>query len=183
MYADGYADRKTIVTVNHRDGTQSDMESHEGAGVHSAFETNMIDRYADDLLEALRKLAKKPAKIMPVASGRAAAVAIVRLMDRSAKRIPPTDLVDAYIDAGARKIVAVYDVLWETYGDDTSKVMWDGAQVLASIWEGAWKAGGGNEYELDALGPITLKKLRVLYQSSKFVPSLDLDDIEAELVT
>ena len=44
MLADGYKDRPTTQTVNHRDGTTEEVESHLGAGVHSAYETAMIDR-------------------------------------------------------------------------------------------------------------------------------------------
>ena len=61
-------------------------------------------------------------------------------MDRTARKVPPKKLVDAFIRAGGTKTVAVYDKLWDKFGDDTIAIMADGARVLGMIWESAWKS-------------------------------------------
>jgi hypothetical protein len=182
MHADGYADR-TYEVEKKKNGATEMVQTHAGAGVHSAYETAMIDRYASDIVEGLTKLStKKPKKLPAIGSGHDAGMAIIRLMDRSAKRIPPRALVDTYIEAGGTKTVAVYDALWETFGKATIDCMWDGARVLAAIWDGAWAAGAGDQVDPKQLKPRSLAKLKALYTNPKYIPSLDLDAIGDVLV-
>jgi S1/P1 Nuclease len=179
MYADGYADQET--DIEHRkEGTDEiyTEKSHVGAGVHSAYETSMIDRYAGEIVRGLSERAgRKPKKLPPIRTGHQAAMAVIHLMDRAAKAIAPRDIVDTFIDAGGTNSVAVYDALWDRFGTQTIHVMWDGAQVLATVWEGAWAAGGGEKIGVTELKARSLSKLKALYENPKFVPSLDLDAI------
>jgi hypothetical protein len=99
-------------------------------------------------------------------------------MQRSAKRIPPRKLVDAFLDAGGKSTVAVQDALWEDFGPKTIDTMTDGARVLARIWEGAWKKGNGNAIPTNELGMIEPDLLKTHYENLKFVESVDLDHIE-----
>jgi hypothetical protein len=180
--ADGYADQPTTVIKHHRDKPDTTETSHVGAGVHSAFETNMVDRYSAELREGLAKAAKPAPNKKFFATGKDAAMAVIQLMDRSAKRIPPKKLVDAFIAAGETKTVATYDALWEQFGDDTIAVMADGARVLAQVWESAWLAGSGETIAQAKLKPIDKKALMKIYQTPTFIPSLDLDHIGEVLV-
>jgi hypothetical protein len=62
----------------------------------------MVDRHDQDILtglDAALKIGRRPAI---VDSGQAAAVAVVKLMDRTAKAIDPKALVEAYA-AAAKK--------------------------------------------------------------------------------
>lgn len=185
MYADGYANQPTTVTVHHRDGTVTDEPSHVGKGIHSAFETNMVDRYAEEIVARVPGRigqAQQPALPARIHTGAEAALATIALMERAAKRIPPKDLVDAYVEAGGVKRVAVYDVLWEQFQDQTVDSMADGADVLALIWEGAWLAGDGDaQFNNAALGPRDFDALRAIYETKQFAPSLYLRDIAPEL--
>ena len=72
-----------------------------------------------------------------VTSGARAALATVELMDRSAKTLPPTDLMNAYIRAGGSNHAAERDALWENFHDETATVMTDGARVLGMLWKSA----------------------------------------------
>jgi hypothetical protein len=175
--ADGYADQETTVIKHHRDKPDTTETSHVGAGVHSAYETNMVDRYSEELRDGLVTAMGRTPNRSFFDTGKEAAVAIVQLMDRSARRIPPKKLVDAFIAAGETKTVAVYDALWEQFGDDTIAVMADGARVLAQLWESAWIAGRGDTIAAAKLKPIEKKALKKLYETPQFVPSLDLDQI------
>ncbi len=181
--ADGYADQPTTVEHTRRaTGETYEEDSHVGAGVHSAYETNMVDRFASELVAGLTKAIKEPSKgPKPVASGHEAAAAIVALMDRTAKRLPPEQLIQTYLKAGGKKAVAVYEALWDAYGDATIETMLDGSQVLAMIWDSAWSAGKGDSIPQGSLAAIKKETLQELYENTEFVPSLDLDHIGAVL--
>lgn len=164
IYADGY-----------KDGS--------GKGVHSVYETKMLDRHAGEIVPAIGEAIKKPpAHPLPkIKSGKEAALAVVNLMSRSARHIPPQDIVDAYIEAGGTPTAAVRDELWKRFGAKTVEVMTDGARVLARIWEGAWAAGKGGKILASELGPVKPSTLMKHYRNTKFVESLDLDHIGAVL--
>jgi len=178
ILADGYKDQKTTVTHHRRKtGDEYTTSSNVGAGVHSTYETKMIDRKAPEIVKRLDAAVKKgDDAIGKIKSGQDAALRIVELMDRTARRIPPKTLVDAYIDAGGTPVVGVQDSLWNTFGTKTIAVMADGARALAAIWTAAWD--GGN---LDAVGngpgAVDPRDLSDLYEDTKFVESLNLDAI------
>ncbi|MFN3648879.1 MAG: S1/P1 Nuclease [Armatimonadota bacterium] len=159
IYADGYPDGG-------------------GKGIHSAYETRMIDRYASDLRKGISQAVQDPGAPLPtIQTGKQAALAVIELMDRSAQRIPPTELVDKYIDAGGGASAKVLKALWDAFGDATIQAMADGARVLAQIWAGAWNAGQGDKITTGQLVGRDWGKLQTLYEDPDFVPSLDLDHI------
>ena len=122
-----------------------------GQGVHSAYESSMVDAFSTEILAGLQAtLTHRGAEQGPILSGRDAAVAVVRLMDRTAKTLPPADLIAVFAqtqvgpddpgpdgDPGrARHPVG-------TSAAATVKVMADGTRTLAAIWEAAFAAGKG----------------------------------------
>jgi hypothetical protein len=146
--------------------------------VHSTYETKMIDRHSQDVMLGIAAQIGQGAPALPaIQSGNEAGIAIINLMERTANRIHPTDLVDAFVNAGGQTTVAVQDALWEQFGDDTIQVMTDGARVLAKIWEGAWKKGNGAAIPNEQLVKIDDDRLMELYVDERFVESLDLDHI------
>lgn len=173
VYSDGDPNDQTRRTVHHRDGTTEEVSVKRGQGVHSTYEDAMVDDHAADLLAGIPQALKAVAPLPPVASGQAAAVAVVALMDRAAQRIPPKALVDAYVQAGGGKGRGVRDALWDGFGQQTIATMADGAQVLAALWDGAWREGGG----IAGAGDVGEDALKRLYADPAFVPSLDLDHI------
>ena len=177
MLSDGFPDQKTTVERHHRDGTTTEQQSQVGAGVHSAYESAMIDRHEVDLIEGIRSKVGATPKPPLVGTGKEAAAAIILMMERTAQRIPPRDLVNAFVQAGGKPSAAVIDALWNRFGSDTAEVMADGARVLAMIWESAWNVGGGDTIEQTKLGAVEQKDLMDRYQDKNFVPSLDLDHI------
>jgi hypothetical protein len=181
IYSDGYSDKKTTTTHHRRDTREEyTTESHLGAGVHSAYETKMIDRKSTDLVKKLAtSVAQSGDVIKAIKSGHDAATRTVELMDRAARRIPPKTLVDAFIAAGGTGNVADQDALWKTFGTKTVLTMADGARVLARIWQAAWDEGGGDA--IGDVGAVEPKDLKELYEETTFVESLNLDDIESVL--
>jgi hypothetical protein len=148
-----------------------------GEGVHSVYETKMIDRFAKELMPAVETKTKNLAALDPVASGFQAALATVKLMDRVAKKLPPEDIVNAYIDAGGTDHAAERDALWEKFHTETAAVMADGARVLGMLWKSAWIAGDGQSIAANKIVAIDPEKLKKLYEDPSFVRSFTLDQI------
>jgi hypothetical protein len=173
--ADGYQDQATGGVTS----TGKPKKDWPAKGVHSLYETKMIDAKSTELFAEIGKLLKRkqsPA-LRPIASGRDAAVAIVKLMDDTAAILPPSDLCDAYIELGEGASRTVIDGMWERFGPATAKVMALGIRNLVHIWESAWVAGGGASSNASDLVQMTQAELRKRYANPKFVPSLDLDHI------
>ena len=182
MFADGFADQPLEVLHHHEDGTPFTENTHVGAGVHSTYETAMVDRKAKLIVEGLQAaMATAGSPLRPIADGHDAALAIIELMDRVATAIEPRTLVQTYVDAGGKKVVAVQDALWDAFGDQTIAVMADGVRVLAHIWQSAWDAGNGNAISGSALRIEDPADLIGLYTDQAFVESVDLDHIDAIL--
>jgi hypothetical protein len=181
MFADGFADRVTSKDVHKRDGTVEKQKTHVGEGVHSTYESAMIDRKSADLLTALEKLRGKKGPVLDIqkdkANGKGAALEVVRLMDRTAEAIDPTTLINAYVKAGGKNTNPVKDALFAQFGAATVGVMADGGRTLAAIWQAAWDAGEGDAIDQPDLDDVDPSALLKLYNDPAFVPSLNLDDI------
>jgi hypothetical protein len=180
VLADGFADiEKDIVHHKKDTGEEYIEKSHLGAGVHSTYETKMVDRHAKDIIDGISQAIDQPLEnLPPIQSGKEAALATIQLMDRSAHRVSPVDLVNAFIAAGEKTTVGVQDKLWDIFGEQTILLMTDGAQVLAKIWEGAWNEGNGDAIPDEELGAIDPDVLNDLCRDITFVESADLDHIE-----
>ncbi|HEX5110847.1 MAG TPA: hypothetical protein VFV95_20490 [Vicinamibacterales bacterium] len=164
----------SVLADGHSDG--------RGKGIHSAYETAMVDHQAKAILEGFRR--ELPVTSHPpfVTSGHGSAVAIVELMDRAAGRVDPAALVDTYAATPGGKSKAVTSVLWEAFGEGTIGTLCDGAVTLAMIWESAWKKGLGEQRFTSAeMVAINKNSLRAKYEKPSFVPSLDLDHIQPVL--
>jgi len=161
------------------------MPDGTGAGVHSAYETTMVDRHTPELaVAAERELAGAQAPA-PVTSAPASAVAVVQLMDRSARSVDPLALVRAYAGVATRRgdaSIAVTDALWSRFGTATAGLFADGALTLAGLWASAWDAGGGETaFPAESLTAVEPAALQRLYEDPSFVPSLTLDEIGSVL--
>ncbi len=161
-----------------------------GAGIHSAYETAMVDHRGTEVVAGITDALA--AKVLPkprqVRTGRGAATAVVRLMDRAAGRVDPETLVLAYAATqvgrttkGPTSNRTVTTALWEQFGTGTVLNMTDGALTLAMIWDAAWNVGGGNDRTGWDLSAVDRAQLQALYEDTGFVESLDLDHIGAVL--
>jgi hypothetical protein len=166
------------------------MPDGTGKGVHSAYESAMIDNNTEDLLDKIRTALDDATVDKPgqVRSGRGAAIATLKLMDRTAGRIDPETLVRAYARTQAGLTTmhptsgkAVTDKLWEEFGEATALNMADGVLTLAMVWQAAWSEGDGDAIGLTQLKAVDTAKLQALYEDDTFVESLDLNHIAAVL--
>jgi hypothetical protein len=161
-----------------------------GQGVHAAYESAMVDAFSLEITAGLQTtLTRRGAEQPPIRTGHDAAVAVVRLMDRTARSLPPTELIEAFARTqvgrstqGPTVTQAVLAALWDDVGSATVKVMADGTRTLAAIWEAAFAAGKGTTTipatKAKAVDP---SALQTLYEDPDFVRSLDLDHIGAVL--
>ncbi len=162
-------DPADTVTVTDKAGQPRQVP--RAAGVHSAYETKMLNTHVVELIDKLnaRLPPGAPGKPKTVASGHGAAVAIVNLMDQTFRDLKPAAIIKAFNDKTD---------LWTSFADKTVDVMARGAQTLAMIWESAWKQGHGNtKIPAADLAPVDPGKLSNLYLKPDFVPSKTIDQI------
>jgi len=95
----------SVLADGHPEGT--------GKGIHSAYETAMIDHQATAVVAGVQEKLQTVARPANVASGHEAALAIVRLMDRAAKVVDPELLVDFYAPFSPSKAKKVTSKLWD----------------------------------------------------------------------
>ena len=180
MYDDGDPFRKPP------DGKPSKEFLHHGKaygkGVHGAYETAMIDDAIDKLLGELPKALGTGHEMNLIKSARNAGFATIELIKRSAKRIPPKDIVTEYIAIlEHHKKKDASEILWKKFGNGTISVIADGCNTLAMIWESAWVEGGGKNIPQDKLIAISEGRLRELYEDTGFLPSVLLGQIDKHL--
>jgi hypothetical protein len=157
------------------------FKNGDGAGVHSTYETTMVDHHATALLAKIQNELPLVARPAQVKTGHGAAVAVVRLMDRTAQQIDPTALVNAFIATGGGKSMAVTTTLFNQFGDATARVMADGIKTLAMLWDSAWDVAGAEGKFTADLGGVKFDDLQTLYEDTSFVQSLDLASIGSVL--
>jgi hypothetical protein len=123
-------------------------------GVHSFYETHMLDQFAADVV------AKVNAKL-----GNQKATASFEGGDGAARRVvkPMKDTVLSSIPStlstcGSRRRAATYQDLWTELGDDTAACMVLGVLCLADIWESAWVEGQG-DVNIDQAALAKVKRL------------------------
>ena len=151
-----------------------------GTGVHSAYEDDMVDRHVSQILPGIDSILAHPNQPALVKGGHAAAVAVVNLMQQTFKAIAPKDIIADFVKVQDKKPAALADALWDVLGEDTIKVMADGAICLARLWDSAWKEGGGDNTIHD-LAEIDESALETLYQNPQFLPSKTLNQIGSVL--
>ena len=151
------------------------MSDKAHAKVHSVYETTMIGRHGRDLIKMIPAARTNDvAEIVPggTPTGRNAAEAVVALMQRTVKRLPPLTIVDVFDANMGRSQV---DMLWAKLKDPTAACMQDGAKTLARVWEAAWRAGSGEDQAQG--GKFDQDDLRKLYENSKFLPAYELQTV------
>jgi hypothetical protein len=178
----GDPDRGKTVPGKDRKGNPIQKFVPFGAGVHSAYEDDMVDNHVDKLWpqvdDALKAL---PAGKMPE-SGREAAREVVKLMQATFADLHPMDIVNAYAKVMDEQPKPAAEALWKKFGTPTAKAMASGSDCLARLWQGAWKAGKGDA-QVTHLGEIPTDRLAAIYQRADFLRSCTLDTIGPVLET
>jgi hypothetical protein len=115
------------------------------------------------------------------ATGKATAIATLKLMDKVAGIVSPASILESFENAGASKSQATLNALWSDLGDQTAQVMLEGARALAMLWESAWTHGHGGAIPAEKLKKLKPSEVRKRYIKDSFMPSLTLEQIDAVL--
>lgn len=152
-----------------------DLTDKAHAKVHSVYETTMIGRHGKDLIKMIPAASSNDVvEIVPdgTPTGRDAAIAVVALMQRTVKRLPPMTIVNLF-DANMGR--GQVETLWAKLKEPTAACMQDGAKTLARVWEAAWRAGSGEDRAQG--GEFDQDDLRKLYEDPKFLPAFPLQQL------
>ncbi len=173
------------------DGTKSPQMLDHGkgyaAGVHMAYEDYMLDDKVGELLAKLDPALGAKHGMALVQGGQEAGFATLELMRRTRATLKPMDIVNAYGKLGfpattnAAQQHEAATKLWAAFGTKTAKVMADGCETLAMLWDSAWKEGNGQLVPASSLEEIAASRLRDIYEKQGFVKSVPLNSIQAEL--
>lgn len=148
-----------------------------GKGLHSAYESKMIDANEPDLVKRVTEALPAQHGLPLVSSGREAAWATMTVMNSSRARIRPMELVERYVKA-KKDGDDPNDVLWAAYGQSTVEAMVEGCSVLAMLWDSAWREGNGDAIDPGDLIAIDEGDLRARCQgSTSFLESMNLQTI------
>lgn len=147
-------------------------DNPDEAKVHSIYETAMLDRFAPEVVSKVAVLLQEK-KVEKIFKGEdLAADAVVRLMKRTIEELAPEDVVDCYLRSRGHNQLTL---MWNELGEKTCSRLADGAITLATIWESAWKEGGGDSNDDISLNtlkiPIEKSVLKELYQNRQFIES------------
>jgi hypothetical protein len=152
---------------------------HHGAdasesGVHSDYETTLIDRKAEELFSGVDSVKKTVlAKELIGANGKDAAKLVLRLMKATVETLPPKEVLEVW---GKMKGRGKYDGMWDALGDRTIQNIASGAHAMAVLWQSAWEEGGGDKLTKAKLRKIPQARLQALYSKKTFVQSFRLSD-------
>jgi hypothetical protein len=147
------------------------------SAVHSKYETDMLDRFAADIIAGVNANLKGSKAKADLNGGREAALSVVELMQSTVKKLPPMDVIDAFNDKdGRERLPHMFSVL----GKRTTSCMADGCMRLASLWASAWKEGKGSKIASSKLGLVAREDLKALYNDKAFLPSFRLQDPKFE---
>ncbi len=153
--------------------------SESESGVHSAYETAMLNAKTGEMIAAVAEArATWPEVPVKAGNGHDAAVAVVELMRRTVKRLPPAEVIEVFNDNPGR---GRSDAMWAAVGKRTAAGLFDGALTLARLWEGAWKRGRGNAAD-PALPAAACAQdvLMALYLEKTFLQSYKLQDLREQ---
>ena len=149
-------------------GIENDNFSH---GVHIPFETTMLDRNSPDIVAGVNEYVANFKAMPTIEGGKAAAISTIDLMKRSSQILPPLEIINVYKSSNHR-----VRKMFEQLGTRTCAVLGEGSLVLATLWESAWKQGGGDNIDVQ-MEKIPIELLQSFYvDDKKFLESFLIKD-------
>jgi hypothetical protein len=173
----GDPDRALTKTVMDH-GVAKEKKFAFGDGVHGAYEDEMVNANRKKILDGLAKTSKVTNTEL-ITSGFEAAKLTVALMRKTFERLPPIDIVDAYVQA-PHKTVERAAAMWKRFGTKTIHAMQDGTHLLAVLWESAWTQGHGNQ-KLNANLNLKPEDAISICDKADFLRSYTIGEIGAHL--
>ncbi|WP_375773183.1 hypothetical protein NR798_20590 [Archangium gephyra] len=146
----------------------------EEEDVHAVYETKMLDQRAAELIAGVNARVRGRHITDTIRGGAAAADAVVQLMQATFDTLAPLEVIETYNATAGRERIPH---MWEVLGERTCDVMARGALCLATLWESAWREGGGTKLPAHQLGPVETQTLLELYSDPAFLPVSWLRDM------
>jgi hypothetical protein len=146
--------------------------------VHAYYETQMLDRYAADIIAGVNAKLKDVSARPDVNGGQGAAFSVINLMRNTIEKLSPVDVVEAYNDSHQKSNRMKY--FFGVVGERTVSCIAEGCIRLASIWQSAWDEGRGKKISDHQLGRIDTDDLKNLYDDKKFLEAFRLQEPEFE---
>ena len=123
----------------------SDGLNGASTGVHSTYEDNMVNAFANDISDGIKD-ALENLKLVPrdIQNSWDAAAAVMDLMKYCHELLPPETICKIYYGArtgtgkSATKNPAVLKALWDQSGAATIECIAAGAVTLGAIWNAVW---------------------------------------------
>jgi hypothetical protein len=144
-------------------------------GVHSFYETHMLDQFAADVVAKVNARLGNQKATASFEGGDGAARRVVQLMKDTITQLDPEHVVNVWIETAGSQHAKN---LWTAVGDDTAACMVLGVLCLADIWESAWVEGQGDtNIDPAALAKVKPSDLIALYTQKTFVEAMWLKDM------
>ncbi len=141
--------------------------------VHSIYETDMLDRFATELLAGVNASIDTRTARADFKGGFKAAVSVLGLMQTAIGKLPPLKIIEAFDQQSGKERLPY---MWSVLKDDTAFCMAEGCLRMAAIWASAWKEGGGSKIKASALAEVSRDTLKALYYDKTFLPAYRLND-------
>lgn len=151
-----------------------DGETPEESGVHSQFEDKMLNKFNDEIIDAVDLQLDNAVIAGSFSGAQTAAEVSIDLMAFVQSHLPPRIIIDEYVAAKATS--NTNDALFAAVGDRTVDCLVEGILYLAEIWESAWIEGGGPGIANSKIKRQTEAGLRQKYERQSFVPSKFLNE-------
>jgi hypothetical protein len=143
-------------------------------GVHSAFETTMMDRRTAEMVAAVNTKLTNVKATADVVGGHAAAVSIVTLVRTCRQILPPLAIVETFREVGGQQRIPH---MWDELGDRAAACLAEGSRRLACLWESAWKEGNGSAVPESRIRAVDTEALKALYDDDLFLESMTLREL------
>ena len=149
------------------------------AKIHAIYEEGMFEvegAALDMLTKVSTRLRSLKSSQSGINSGHDAAAAIIALMQRSQKTLTPMDIIHADDPTLTVKGRGAHLFANQHIRTTTIKMLADSVQVLADLWESAWRIGKGNTIAKGKKRQFTEEELSKVYRKEKgFLTSLTLN--------
>ena len=141
--------------------------------VHSDYEDRMlVNKNNRQLLFAGINAFGTKVKISQLfTGGKGAAIAVLKLMKLTFETLSPDEVIAAWRQA------AGMEELFAKVGKQTIANINNGSLTMATIWQSAWREGGGAKLKPNRVLAIDRARLIELYEDKNFVPSFALDKL------
>jgi hypothetical protein len=151
-------------------------ENPNERGVHSSYETKMLDRFAADTIGKVNTNLQNVTVNSDELGGHNAAISLIRLMLRCMQILSSLEIIEVFNQGSNTNNRLKY--MFELLRNKTASCLAEGCIKLASVWENAWTEEDGNQIDDNNLASVNSIELKNLYENRDFLSAYSLQDNE-----